>query len=263
MVVKGMILLVIVLILVKYLGRFLAILLIRYGMPERKAAYSVTGLHIIVLLIGALVVLNLVGFPATLLFRVIMLIVMVSVAAFIIAKPFIPQLPFKKGNIIQVAGAMGIVDMITIMHTRVRTFDGKVIYIPNHKVLNDQVVNSSVRPNRRLDIDDGRAISLSLQIKDREIAVTNTLQAIYHGVPAVSSALLTTVARAITGRSVQTAPPAAPAKHHSDETGPARNHLPRANPHQPAGRQVANQAREVADQSLRVIIRETGDENCG
>ena len=105
MVVKGMILLVIVLILVKYLGRFLAILLIRYGMPERKAAYSVTGLHIIVLLVGALVVLNLVGFPAPLLFRFIMLIVMVSVAAFIIAKPFIPQLPFKKGNIIQVASA--------------------------------------------------------------------------------------------------------------------------------------------------------------
>ncbi len=153
MVVQGMILLIIILFLVKYLGRFLAVLLIRYGMPERKAAYSVTGLHIIVLLVGALVVLNLVGFPAALLFRVIMLIVMISVATFIIAKPFIPQLPFKKGNIIQVAGAMGIVDMITIMHTRVRTFDGKVIYIPNHKVLNDQVVNSSARPNRRLDID--------------------------------------------------------------------------------------------------------------
>jgi small conductance mechanosensitive channel len=39
------------------------------------------------------------------------------------------------------------------MHTRLRTFDGKVIYIPNHKVLNDQVTNSSARPNRRLDID--------------------------------------------------------------------------------------------------------------
>jgi len=153
MVVKAMILLVILLFLVKYLGRFVAMLLIKYGMPERKAAYSVTGLHILILLIGALVVLNLVGFPGALLFRVIMIIVMVGFASYIIAKPYIPQLPFKKGNIIQVAGAMGIVDLITIMHTRVRTFDGKVIYIPNHKVLNDQVVNSSARPNRRLDID--------------------------------------------------------------------------------------------------------------
>jgi len=52
MVIKGMILLVIVLILVKYLGRFLALLLTRAGIHERKAAYSLTGLHILVLLIG-------------------------------------------------------------------------------------------------------------------------------------------------------------------------------------------------------------------
>jgi len=153
MIVKGMILLVILLFLVKYLGRLVAMLLIKYGMPERKAAYSITGLHILILLIGALVVLNMVGFPGALLFRVIMIIVMVGLASFIIAKPYIPRLPFKKGNLIQMAGAMGIVDSITIMHTCIRTLDGKVVFIPNHKVLNDQVVNSSVRPNRRLDID--------------------------------------------------------------------------------------------------------------
>ncbi len=153
MVVKAMILLVILLFLVKYLGRFVAMLLIRAGLPERKAAYSVTGLHITILLIGALVVLNLVGFPGALLFRVIMIIVMVGLASYIIAKPYIPQLPFKKGNLIQVAGALGIVDSITIMHTCIRTLDGKVIFVPNHKVLNDQVTNSSARPNRRLDID--------------------------------------------------------------------------------------------------------------
>ena len=153
MAVKAAILLVIILFLVKYLGRFVAILLIKYGMPERKAAYSVTGLHILVLLIGALVVLNLVGFPGAMLFRAIMIIVMVTLAIFIIAKPYIPQLPYRKGNLIQVAGAMGIVDSITIMHTCIRTLDGKIIFVPNHKVLNDQVVNSSTRPNRRLDID--------------------------------------------------------------------------------------------------------------
>lgn len=153
MVVKGMILLIIVLALVKYLGRFVSALLIKAGMPERKAAYSVTGLHILVLLVGALVVLNLIGFPAPLLFRAIMVIVMVGIAAFVIAKPYIPQLPLKKGDIIQFAGAMGKVDSITIMHTRLETFDGKVIYIPNHKLLNDQLTNSSARPNRRLDIN--------------------------------------------------------------------------------------------------------------
>jgi small conductance mechanosensitive channel len=82
-----------------------------------------------------------------------MVIVMIGIAAYIIAKPYVPTLPFKKGDIIQSGGAIGKVDLVTVMHTRVRTFDGKVVYVPNHKVLNDQVVNSSARPNRRLDID--------------------------------------------------------------------------------------------------------------
>jgi len=153
MVVKGMFLLIIVLILVKYLGRFVSALLIKAGMPERRAAYSVTGLHILVLLMGALVVLNLIGFPAALLFRVIMVIVMVGIAVHVIIKPYIPRLPLKRGDIVKIGGALGTVDLITVMHTCVRTFDGKMVYIPNHKVLNDQVVNSSARPNRRLDID--------------------------------------------------------------------------------------------------------------
>ena len=153
MVVKGMILLIIVLILVKYIGKFMTSILIKRGMPERRASYSVTGLHILVLLVGALVVLNFIGFPAALLFRVIMVIVMVGIAAFVIARPYIPKLPLKTGDVVMIGGTMGKVDLISVMHTRLRTFDGKVVYIPNHKVLNDQVVNTSLRPKRRLDID--------------------------------------------------------------------------------------------------------------
>jgi small conductance mechanosensitive channel len=153
MVVKGMILLIVVLVLVKYLGNMVSSLLIKLGVPERRAAYSVTGLHILVLLLGTLVVLNFIGFPAPLLFRVIMTILMVVIVIFIIAKPYIPKLPLKTGDVVMIGGAVGKVDLITIMHTRIRTFDGKVVYIPNHKVLNDQVVNTSLRPKRRLDID--------------------------------------------------------------------------------------------------------------
>ncbi|MCF8128641.1 MAG: mechanosensitive ion channel family protein [Deltaproteobacteria bacterium] len=153
MVVKGMILLVVVLILVKYLGNIVSSLLIRVGVPERRAAYSVTGLHILVLLVGALVVLNFIGFPAPLLFRVIMTIVMAFIVVLVITKPYIPKLPLKTGDIVSIGGTVGKVDLISIMHTRLRTFDGKVVYIPNHKVLNDQVVNTSLRPKRRLDID--------------------------------------------------------------------------------------------------------------
>lgn len=153
MAVKAMILLVIVLLLVKYLGKFVSAVLVKMGVPERRAAYSLTLLHILVLIIGALIVLNLVGFPGALLFRIVMIIIMVGIAAYIITKPYLPRLPFKKGDIIKQGDTFGIVDMITVMHTRLRTFDGKYVYIPNHKVMNDAVTNSSARPNRRVIID--------------------------------------------------------------------------------------------------------------
>jgi len=153
MVIKGMILLILVLILVKYLARFLTPLLIKAGMSDRKAAYSVTGLHILVLLIGALVVLSLMGFPGPLLVRVIMVIVMVVVVVYVIAKPYVPRLPFQKGDVIMTAAGTGIVDHISVINTGIRAFDGKMIYVPNQKIFNDAVTNSSVRPNRRLDID--------------------------------------------------------------------------------------------------------------
>jgi hypothetical protein len=84
---KGMILLLIVLILAKYLARFLVPLMVKVGVSDRKAAYSVTGRHILVLLIGTIVVLGMVGFPGALLVRVVMVILMVVLAAYIISKP--------------------------------------------------------------------------------------------------------------------------------------------------------------------------------
>ncbi|MCB2227044.1 MAG: mechanosensitive ion channel [Desulfarculaceae bacterium] len=152
-VVKAVILLVIVLVLSIFLGKILANFLVRLGLPERRAAMSVTALHLLVLFIGALVVLNLLGFPGVLLFRTIVVILMILVASYIIAKPYIPRLPFKKGDTVGIGGKVGNVERISIMYTEMRTFDGKVIFIPNHKVMNDQVMNFSTKPNRRVDVD--------------------------------------------------------------------------------------------------------------
>ncbi len=153
LVMKAMVLLVIVLLLTKFLGRFFTLILTKLGMPERKALMAVTVLHILVLLVAALAVLNLLGFPGILLFRIIIVIVMVGLAMFIIAKPYIPQLPFKKGDTVKVGTTIGKVEKITFMHTLIRTFDAKVVFIPNHKILNDQLINMALKPNRRVDIN--------------------------------------------------------------------------------------------------------------
>jgi small conductance mechanosensitive channel len=153
LVVKAMVLLVVVLFLTKFLGQFLSLILTRFGMRERRAIMAVTILHILVLLLAALIVLNMLGFPGILLFRIIIVIIMVGLAIFIIGKPYIPQLPFKKGDSVKVGATLGKVEKVTFMHTLIRTFDGKMVFIPNHKVLNDQVINLAIRPNRRVDID--------------------------------------------------------------------------------------------------------------
>ena len=152
-VVKAAILLVIVLLLAKFLGQFLAVFLVRFGMAERKATIFVTALHVFVLLLSALVVLNVLGFPGMLLFRVILIFVLAVISAYIISKPYIPKLPFKTGDTVQIGDIFGKVDTITFMHTMVRTFDGKIVFIPNHKVLNDKLTNLAMKPNRRLDLN--------------------------------------------------------------------------------------------------------------
>jgi len=150
---KGITLLLLVLILAKFLGMFLSKFLIKCGVPERKANLSTTGLHILVLFIGALTVLDMIGFSVESLFRVSMIIVMVIIAIYIVAKPYIPTLPFITGNLISTGAGTGIVHNISVMYTQIRTFEGKIISIPNYRIFKDAVTNYSVMPNRRVDID--------------------------------------------------------------------------------------------------------------
>jgi len=44
------------------------------------------------------------------------------------------------------------VEAATIINTRIRTFGGKMVFVPNAKILNDYVVNYHITPNRRLQL---------------------------------------------------------------------------------------------------------------
>ncbi len=61
--------------------------------------------------------------------------------------------PFKIGDEITIENLSGIVERIDILYTRIRTFDGKMITIPNGKVSNSSVQNGSIFPKRRVDIN--------------------------------------------------------------------------------------------------------------
>jgi len=60
--------------------------------------------------------------------------------------------PFKKGDFVEVAGALGTVDGISIFTTTVITPDNKEIIIPNGNITGANITNFSARSTRRVDM---------------------------------------------------------------------------------------------------------------
>lgn len=60
--------------------------------------------------------------------------------------------PFKAGDIIEVDGSVGTVREISIFYTKMMTFDGKTVFIPNGKVTDAKIVNYTETPTRRIDL---------------------------------------------------------------------------------------------------------------
>ena len=63
--------------------------------------------------------------------------------------------PFKVGDYVVTNGNEGTVESISILYTVLSTGKGQVITIPNAKVYDSAIINFSVKPFRRLDINIG------------------------------------------------------------------------------------------------------------
>lgn len=59
---------------------------------------------------------------------------------------------FKNGDVIEAAGVIGEVEEINLFATQLRTPDNKTIFVPNGKLLNDNIINYSMKGTRRLDL---------------------------------------------------------------------------------------------------------------
>lgn len=60
--------------------------------------------------------------------------------------------PFVVGDAVEVNGATGVVQKISILYTQINTFDNREIFIPNGQISADQIINISAEKNRRLDL---------------------------------------------------------------------------------------------------------------
>ena len=63
--------------------------------------------------------------------------------------------PFDVGDVVDAGGVSGIVDSMNLISTRIRTFDNKVMIVPNNMIANDTITNASASDTRRVDMTFG------------------------------------------------------------------------------------------------------------
>ena len=59
--------------------------------------------------------------------------------------------PFRVDDVIEAQGVSGVVEDIHMVCTKVRTFDNKVVYLPNGTLANGNIINYSEKDTRRVD----------------------------------------------------------------------------------------------------------------
>ena len=137
---------------------------------------------VIILLIGALFVLNIIGLGGI----ASGLMASAGVGAFVIGFAFRDigenflagiilafDRPFRIGDTVELDGLKGIVVTLNLRNTQIKTFDGKDIYIPNADVVKNPVVNYTIdgylRQNFTIGLDYGSDVHQAIKLVLEEI----------------------------------------------------------------------------------------------
>jgi MscS family membrane protein len=83
--------------------------------------------------------------------------------------------PFSIGDGVSVAGVSGSIESIGLRSTRIRTYEGTVVTIPNSAVVNAQIDNLQVRPTRRTNFTIGVTYDTSSEKLQRAVAILRDL----------------------------------------------------------------------------------------
>jgi small conductance mechanosensitive channel len=150
MVTQALLILVVGLVLIKVFSKYLRPLLYKTGLKEHLASTIGNVLYVVLLVFVVAIALQYVGMPGAVVYRILATIALAVIAVIIIFRPLIPTLPFKVGNTVEAGGLLGKVEATTILNTRLKTFDGKTVFVPNRKILDDNVINYHFTPERQV-----------------------------------------------------------------------------------------------------------------
>jgi len=114
--------------------------------------------------------------------RLLAILTLVSIGILMVFRPLIPTLPFKIGNTVKAGDLLGKVEATTVLNTRLKTFDGKTVFVPNRKILNDDIINYHFTPTRRFalkvnikfdqDLMKAKQIIESIMVEDPRVNKT-------------------------------------------------------------------------------------------
>jgi len=169
-------------------------LLARSGVPKTLHSMIRTMTRIVLYLVVVLTVANYIGIPVT---SFVALLGLAGLAVSLalqgvlgnLAGGFIILLshPFEVGNFVEYDGITGTVREIRMMHTRLETPDGKMVYVPNSSLSGARVINYSETGTRRVEISVSAAYGNSpAQVREAVLeAVARTKGALQDPAPLV------------------------------------------------------------------------------
>lgn len=149
----GIGLLIVSLLIVRQLIKLLKRLLVNSGLKPALSG-TISGvcnflLHVVVFILAA----SSIGLDSANLFKFIIIISLIVVAVILMCRPYIPSLPFVVGNTVKTGDLLGKIEATNVLNTRMRTFDGRTVWIPNRKIINDYLINYHFTPTRRIHLD--------------------------------------------------------------------------------------------------------------
>ena len=151
----ALIILVVGLIATKLFIRLVRRLFERFKLQPAMASTVSNVLYVIMVFLVVATALQYLGMNTLVIRRVLIGISLAVIGLIAVFRPLFPTLPFKVGNTVKFGNLLGKVEATTILNTRLRTFDGKMVFVPNSKILNDFVINYHFTDTRRIKINVG------------------------------------------------------------------------------------------------------------
>jgi small conductance mechanosensitive channel len=150
---QGMLILVMGLILLHWLIRRFKVYIDKHKGNQWPVKRISSIVYIVLLFFVLNVSLVRIGLDLETISRFLAIISLAAIALVIVLRPYLPTLPFHVGNVVLIDGLFGKVASTNMYHTQLKTFDGKMVFIPNSKIMKNVVTNYHKTPGRRVRVN--------------------------------------------------------------------------------------------------------------